>query len=113
MGVATLEQVGLLLSCLVDGVVHEDLAADVGERGVEATGDEDAAVVEANGHSVALEDEVFGHKLLGPTILGKVVLQNHLRVVRVSKEVVLRDRLDLVVEEFERVLVRELHDVVL
>jgi len=111
--VAALEQLALLLRRLVYCVVDENLAADVGERRVEPSGDEDAPVVQSNGHRIALQHQVLWHVLLRPVVFPKVVLQNHLRVVRVAEVKQLRYGLHLVVEELERVLVRELHDIVL
>lgn len=60
-----------------------------------------------------MEYQVLWHELLAPTILGKVILEDELRVVGVAKVVALGDGLDLVVEELEGVLVGELDHVVL
>ena len=98
---------------LVDRIVHEDLPGDVREARIEAARDQNAPVVEANRHRITLQHQVLRHKLLRPAILGEVVLQDHLWVVGVAKEVIFGDRLHLVVEELEGVLVGELHDVVL
>lgn len=98
---------------LIDRIVHEDLPGDIGKARVESTCDEYAPIIQTNGHGIALQHQVLRHELLRPTVLGKVVLKDHLRVIRVTEEVVFRDWLHLVVEKFERMLVGELHDIVL
>jgi len=112
MRVPTLKQHCFLLCCFVDRVVHEYLARHVCKRAVKSTCDQDAAITESNGHSIALQKKVVWHKLLRPQILGEVILQDELRVVWVAEEVGLGDGFDFVVEELEGVFVRELHHVV-
>jgi len=81
MRVPTLKQHCFLLCCFVDRVVHEYLARHVCKRAVKSTCDQDAAITESNGHSIALQKKVVWHKLLRPQILGEVILQDELRVV--------------------------------
>ena len=81
MRVPTLQQAGLLMGGLVNRVVHEDLSGHICEGRVQTACDEYAAVVKANGHRVALQNQIFRDKLLCPAVLRKVVLQNHLGVV--------------------------------
>ena len=51
--------------------------------------------------------------LATPQIARKVIAQDQVLIVRVTEEIALDDRLVFVVEEFERVLIGELHDRVL
>ena len=113
MRVPTLQQRRLLLCGLIDSVIHEHLARHVSEGRVEAASDKDASIIQTNGHSIALQDQVLWHKFLAPTVLRKVILKDHLRVIGVPKEVVFRDWLHFVIEELECVLVRKLDDIVL
>jgi hypothetical protein len=89
------------------------LARHVSEGGVESSSYEDAASTKPDGHRIALQHQIFWHKLLTPIVLGEVILQNQLRVVGVTKKVALGDRFDFVVEELECVLVGELDNIVL
>ena len=74
MRVPTLQQAGLLVRRLIDRIVHEDLPGDVREARIEAARDQNAPIVKANGHRVALKHQVLRHKLFRPAVLGEVVL---------------------------------------
>lgn len=102
----------LFLGRLVHSVIHEHLPAHVCKRGVQSTGDKNAAIVESNRHCVALQSERLRHRLPRPGVLREVILQDQLWVVRVTEKVVFRDRLDLVVEELKGMFVGEVDDVV-
>lgn len=113
MSIPRLEKSGLLAGRLVDSVKHEDLSGNVGEARIQTTCDQYLPIIETNCHRVRLKIQVFRDEFLRPQVLSEVVLQNQLRVVAVSKEVALGDRLDLRIEELKRVLVRELDHSVL
>ena len=111
--VAALQEGRLLMCCLINRVIHKDLATDVGKGRIEAARDQDAPIVETNSAGIALQNQVFRNILLNPAVLGKVVLEDHLWVVRVAKKVVLRNRFKLIVEELKSMLVRKVYDVIL
>jgi hypothetical protein len=108
MCVAWLHQLRLFCACFVFGVVHEDLARHVCEGGVETSSDEDASIVQTNGHWVRLERQILRDLLLGPEILIEVVLEYEILVIGVSKEVDLWIWFELVVEVFVSIAIAEL-----
>lgn len=105
MSIPRLEKSGLLAGRLIDGVKHEDLPGNVGEARIQTTCDQYLPIIETDSHRVRLEIQVFGDEFLRPQVLSEVVLQDQLRVVTVSEEVALGDRLDLRIKELKRVLV--------
>ena len=52
--VAALQEGRLFMGCLINRVVHENLATDIGEGGVKASSDQDTPVVETNSAGIAL-----------------------------------------------------------
>ena len=87
------------------GVIHEHRPRNVCETRVEASSDQDVAVIQPNSYRVRLQHQFWRHFLSGPVISPKVVLQDQVLVVAVSEEVGFSDRLVLLVIKLEGVLV--------
>ena len=113
MRVSGLHQRGLLCTRLVLCIIHEDLPGHVGERGVKPARDQDAPVVQPEGHRIRLQGEILGYLFLAPQILIEIVEEDQVLIVRVAEEVDLRNRLELVIEILVGVAVRELYHRVL
>ena len=113
MRVPTLHEATLFLTGFIDCVVHENLTRDVCEGTVQPACDQDTAIVQANRPGIALKLQVLRHVLFVPHILRKIVLQDQLRIVRVTEEVAAVDRAHMFIEELEGLFVGELNDIVL
>jgi len=111
--VSRLDQRRLLLSGLVDRVVHVDLTGNISKGRIESSRNQNAPAAKPNCHRIRLQNQILRDELLAPIVLGEIILQDELGIVAVSKEVALRYRLHLVVEKLEGMLIRELDDIVL
>lgn len=87
MRVSGLDQRRLLLSGLVDRIVHVDLSRDISKGRVESSGNQNAPAAKPNRHRIRLQNQVLRDELLAPIVLGEIILQNELGVVAVTKEV--------------------------
>jgi hypothetical protein len=113
MRVSGLHQRGFLCASLVLCIIHEDLPGHVGERGVKPTRDQDAPVIQPDGHRIRLQGQILGYLFLAPQVLIEVVEKDQVLVVRVAEEVNLRNWLELIIEILVGVAVGELYHGVL
>jgi hypothetical protein len=113
MSVSGLHQGCFLCARLVLCIIHEDLPGHVGERGVQPPCDQDAPVIQPDGHRVRLQGQILRYLFLAPQVLIEVVEEDQVLVVRVTEEVDLRNRLELVIEILVGVAVGELYHGVL
>ena len=87
MRVSGLHQGGFLCARLVLCIIHEDLPGHIGERGVKPASDQDAPVIQPDGHRIRLQGEILGYLFLAPQVLIEVVEEDQVLVVRVAEEV--------------------------
>ncbi len=113
MSVPRLKKSCLFLRRFVDCVIHKHLTRYVCEARIQTASNEYAAIVEPDRHRIALEIQIVWNKFLRPMVLRKIVAENELGVVAIPKEVTLCDWFDLIVVEFESMLIRELNNAVL
>lgn len=87
MSVSGLHQGCFLCARLVLCIIHEDLPGHVGERGVQPARDQDAPVIQPDGHRVRLQGQILRYLFLAPQVLIEVVEEDKVLVVRVTEEV--------------------------
>lgn len=113
MSIARLHKSCLFSASLVLCVVHENLARYVRKGRIKASSYQNATIVQAYCHWIRLQRQILRYLLFRPYILVKVIVQDKILVVGISKEVNFWDGFKFIVKVLVGVSIRELYHGVL
>ena len=108
--ISVLIERGLFCAVFTLGIVHENRSWDISEARIQTTRDQNISICESDGHRIRLESQIVRHLLSRPEVPCKVITQDEILIVRITKEIAFGDRFVLMVKEFEGVLVWKLDD---
>ena len=89
-------------------IIHIHCTRYVGEARVETTCDQNVSISQSNCSWIWFEDQVWWYFLSCPEISCKIIVQNKIMVIRVTKEIGFLEWFILLIEEFECILIWKL-----